>query len=279
MSSSVVTSKSLPNITASLNKSSLSHICPSAPTAKPLSAVNFGSGSYNLSTSSRFISSSTFSSSSVDTVSSSPSPVSTLTSTLTSFSSSPDDFIFLIISFWSSSSISAVLVADITEFIANFSKSKSGSPFSSVYFLSDVPNLPDNCCMNFSGSVSSSASTPASNGVSSNGLSSDLGPSSLPKLKSISSSPDGSEIGSSETSKGDALGAATFSLYLTSSSILYPSSSSENRPVDIPSNLVSVRLFFLMYLIKLLSQIQLMYLIIQLLYQIQQQYLPSHQWL
>jgi len=63
-----------------------------------------------------------------------------------------------------------VWVADNKELIANFSNSKSGWPWVSVYFLRDWPNFPVNCSIYFFGSDSSSASTPASNGVSSNGL-------------------------------------------------------------------------------------------------------------
>jgi len=111
-----------------------------------------------------------------------------------------------------------VCEAEITLFIAYFSKSKSGSPLSSVYFLNDVPNLPDSCCINFSGSSSSSASTPASNGSSSNGLSS---PPSLPKPPSSpdsASSNESSDSSSSEPPKAGSLcGASSFSLYLVSS--------------------------------------------------------------
>jgi hypothetical protein len=98
--------------------------------------------------------------------------------------------------------------------MAYFSKSKSGSPLSSLYFLSDVPNLPASCCMYFSGSSSSSASTPASNGSSSNGLSP---PSSSPKPPSASSK--SSKPSSSEAPKaGSLLGVSSFSLYFVSSS-------------------------------------------------------------
>jgi Tfp pilus tip-associated adhesin PilY1 len=117
--------------------------------------------------------------------------------------------------------------------MAYFSKSKSGSPLSSVYFLSDVPNLPDSCCINFSGSSFSSASTPASKGSeSSNGLSL---PSSSPKPPSSdgASSKTSNDSSSPEAPKaGSLFGASSFSLYLVSSSRLYPSSSSTPMPQD-----------------------------------------------
>ena len=119
--------------------------------------------------------------------------------------------------------------------------------------------------MNFSGSSSSSASTPASNGSSSNGFSlSPLSSFSSPKDKSTSSSPSASAKASNESSSSEALkagslfGVSSFSLYLVSSSrdsssdtsmilsssILYPplfGCSSTNNPV------LSVNLFFLIH--------------------------------
>jgi len=129
--------------------------------------------------------------------------------------------------------------------MAYFSKSKSGSPLSSLYFLIDVPNFPDSCCMYFSGSSSSSASTSASNGSSSNGLSP---PSSSPNPPKVSVSSAGasskaSNPSSPESSKAGSLcGASSLILYLVSSSrfslsssianLLYLSSSSFPRPQE-----------------------------------------------
>lgn len=114
-------------------------------------------------------------------------------------------------------------VADNKELIANFSNSKSGWPCSSLYFLRDCPNLPVSCWINFFGSDSSSASTPASNGSSSNGLSSVAGASNDASAGVVlltgaaGSSAVGSSIG---VSTDGSLGAAIFNLYFVSSSKL-----------------------------------------------------------
>jgi hypothetical protein len=119
-----------------------------------------------------------------------------------------------------------VCVAETTELITYFSNSKSGSPLSSLNFLREVPILPASCCINFSGSSSSSASTPASNGSSSNGLSlpfSFPNPLSSPNPPSpeSASSNESNESPSSEAPKaGSLLGVSSFSLYLVSSSKL-----------------------------------------------------------
>ena len=99
--------------------------------------------------------------------------------------------------------------ADTRELIENFSNAKSGSPWASVYFLSDCPSFPVNCSIYFLGSVSSSASTPASNGSSSNGLSFD-------------GAAEGAGAGAAEGACNGAGAAgsvepATFSLYFVSS--------------------------------------------------------------
>jgi hypothetical protein len=118
-------------------------------------------------------------------------------------------------------------VADNKELIANFSNSKSGWPCSSLYFLRDCPNLPVNCWINFFGSVSSSASTPASNGSSSNGLSSvavgsnDASAGVVSSTGADGSSAAGSAIGSSiGASTAGSVVPAIFNLYLVSSSKL-----------------------------------------------------------
>ena len=124
--------------------------------------------------------------------------------------------------------------------MAYFSKSKSGSPLSSLYFLIDVPNFPDSCCMYFSGSSSSSASTSASNGSSSNGLSPPSSSPNPPKpsASSAGASSKASNPSSPESSKAGSLcGASSLILYLVSSlrpkSFSISASSSGVKPVPL----------------------------------------------
>jgi hypothetical protein len=140
-----------------------------------------------------------------------------------------------------------VCVADNNELTANFSNSKSGSPCSSLYALNDCPNLPVSCSMNFLGSSSSLASTPASNGSSSNGLSLDVSSaasvdvSSDPVSVAVSSTPASDDEASStpkskfsssvgvssveaESADGSAVAGVvfpSFNLYLISSRLFF----------------------------------------------------------
>jgi hypothetical protein len=109
-----------------------------------------------------------------------------------------------------------VWVADNNELIENFSSSKSGWPCSSVYFLRDCPNFPVSCSINFFGSVSSLASTPASNGSSSNGFSFELGVSLSNEISAGSAGSAGSVVAA-----GSGVEPATFNLYFVSSVRLF----------------------------------------------------------